>query len=85
MPTAPLEVVTGCADDRLKRTVCRRIVELAGDYGARATATGIEHRADYHAAHELGFDHAQGFLFGKPMPLKKFARTAQSQPLRLGE
>ncbi|WP_022721086.1 EAL domain-containing protein [Rhodopseudomonas sp. B29] len=78
-------LVAGCAEDRLKRTVCRRIVELAGDYGARAVATGIETRADYHAVHELGFDHAQGFLFGKPMPLKKFARMASSRPLRLAE
>ncbi|MBB1092314.1 EAL domain-containing protein [Rhodopseudomonas pseudopalustris] len=73
--------VTGCADDRLKRAVCRRIVDLAGDYGARCTATGIESRADYIAAHELGFDLVQGYLFGKPMGLKKFARAAIGKPL----
>lgn len=79
------QFVTDCADDRLKQTVCRRIVELARDYGARSTATGIESRADYITAHGIGFDLVQGYLFGKPMPLKKFARTATSRPLRMSE
>ena len=34
------QFVTGCADDRLKQSVCRRIVELAQDNGARAVAQG---------------------------------------------
>lgn len=68
--------VTGSGHDRLKRTVCRHIVELARGYGARAIAEGVESRADLIAANELGFDLVQGFLFGKPMPLKKFARSA---------
>jgi EAL domain-containing protein (putative c-di-GMP-specific phosphodiesterase class I) len=75
--------VTGCADDRLKRTVCKRIVELAGDYGARCTATGVETRADFQTAHELGFDRVQGYLFGKPMGLKKFARAAHARPVAM--
>lgn len=73
--------VTGSADDRLKRTVCRHIVELAQSYGARAAAEGVESRADLVAANELGFDLVQGFLFGKPMPLKKFARSALTRPV----
>ena len=68
--------VTGSGSDRLKRTVCRHIVELAHGYGARTVAEGVESRADLVAANELGFDLVQGFLFGKPMPLKKFARSA---------
>lgn len=67
--------VTGSGDDRLKRTVCRHIVELAQTHGARAAAEGVESRADLVAARELGFDVVQGLLFGKPMPLKKFARS----------
>src|SRR6185295_12337397 len=38
-PFAELKVdrqfVTGCASDRLKQTVCRRIIELAKEYGVR--------------------------------------------------
>ena len=64
-PFAELKVdqqyINGCADDRLKQTVCRRIVELARDNGARAVAQGVETRADFLAAHEMGFDHT-GYL-----------------------
>lgn len=68
--------VTGSSNDALKRNVCRHIVELARDYGAHSVAEGIETRADLVAANEIGFDLVQGYLFGKPMPLKKFARSA---------
>lgn len=73
---ADRQFVTGGGHDRLKRTVCRHIVELARKFGAHAIAQGIESRADLVAANELGFDLVQGFLFGKPMPLKKFATGA---------
>jgi EAL domain-containing protein (putative c-di-GMP-specific phosphodiesterase class I) len=69
------QFVTGCADDRLKQAVCRQIVELAQDHGARAVAQGVETRADFLAAHGLGFDLMQGYLFGKPMGVRKFARS----------
>ena len=74
--------VTGCADDRLKQTVCRHIVELAAGYGARTVATGIETRADYMTAHGIGFDLVQGYLFGKPMGITKFARNTLGRPMQ---
>jgi EAL domain-containing protein (putative c-di-GMP-specific phosphodiesterase class I)/CheY-like chemotaxis protein len=81
-PFAELKVdkqfVTGCATDRLKRTVCRHIIELARGYGARVVAEGVETRAEFVAANEMGFDLVQGYLFGKPMALKKFARSAMT-------
>jgi len=75
------QFVTGCAHDPLKRTVCRNIIELGKGYGARVVAEGIETREDFVAANELGFDLVQGYLFGKPMGLKKFARSALAQPV----
>jgi EAL domain-containing protein (putative c-di-GMP-specific phosphodiesterase class I)/CheY-like chemotaxis protein len=69
------QYVTGCADDRLRQTVCRHIVALAQDHGARALAQGIETRADFVTAHGMGFDLVQGYLFGKPMGIRKFARS----------
>jgi EAL domain-containing protein (putative c-di-GMP-specific phosphodiesterase class I) len=84
-PFAELKVdrqfVTGCANDRLKRTVCRRIIELAKGYGARVVAEGVETRADFVTANEMGFDLVQGYLFGKPMGLKKFVRSALAHPV----
>jgi EAL domain-containing protein (putative c-di-GMP-specific phosphodiesterase class I)/CheY-like chemotaxis protein len=69
------QFVNGCADDRLKQTICRRIVELAHDHGARVIAQGVETRADFLAAHDMGFDLVQGYLFGKPQGIRKFARS----------
>jgi EAL domain-containing protein (putative c-di-GMP-specific phosphodiesterase class I) len=67
--------VTGCAEDRLKQVVCRQIVDLATNYGARTVAKGVETRADFRAVHDLGFDQAQGFLFGKPVNAQRFLRS----------
>jgi EAL domain-containing protein (putative c-di-GMP-specific phosphodiesterase class I) len=67
-------VVSGCADDRAKRKVCRQILDLANGYGARTVAEGVETRADFLAVRDMGFDLIQGFMFGKPMAAKKFAR-----------
>ena len=79
------EFVTGCADNRLKQTVCRSILELADKVGARTVAKGVESRSDLVAAHEMGFDLAQGYLFGKPANAKKFARSALSRPVSVLE
>ncbi|MDO8979376.1 MAG: EAL domain-containing protein [Afipia sp.] len=79
------EFVTGCADNRLKQTVCRSILELADRVGARTVAKGVETRSDLVATHEMGFDLAQGFLFGKPANAKKFARSALSRPVTVLE
>jgi EAL domain-containing protein (putative c-di-GMP-specific phosphodiesterase class I) len=73
--------ITGCADDRLKRAMCGRILDLADGYGARTVAEGVETRADFLAVREMGFDLVQGFLFAKPIPVKKFARTIMGRPV----
>jgi EAL domain-containing protein (putative c-di-GMP-specific phosphodiesterase class I) len=68
-------VVNGCAEDRLKRALCGTILDIARRLGARTVAEGVETRADLQAVREMGFDLVQGFLFGKPMDARKFART----------
>src|SRR5262245_46424782 len=70
------QFVAGCAGDRRKQTICRRIIDLADAMGARTVADGVENRADFLAARELGFSLAQGILFAKPMTAKNFARSA---------
>lgn len=77
------QFVTGAADDRLKQAVCRGIIDFATAKGARTIAVGVETRADFTAAHQAGFDLVQGFLFGKPMPPRKFARAALTRPVAL--
>lgn len=73
--------VAGCADDRLKQSTCRRILELADGFGARTVAEGVETRADFVTARELGFDLIQGFFFAKPMEPHKFARKILGRPM----
>jgi EAL domain-containing protein (putative c-di-GMP-specific phosphodiesterase class I) len=77
--------VTGCADDRLKQSTCRRIIELADRTGARTVAEGVETRTDFLTARELGFDTVQGFFFAKPMEPHKFARRVLGKPVIIQE
>jgi EAL domain-containing protein (putative c-di-GMP-specific phosphodiesterase class I) len=86
-PFAELKVdrqfVAGCADDRLRRIVCRGIVDFARSQGLRTVAKGVETRADFRAVHEMGFDLMQGFLLGKPMSARKFASAALRRAVEL--
>jgi EAL domain-containing protein (putative c-di-GMP-specific phosphodiesterase class I) len=77
------DLVSGCADDRLKQVVCRRILEFADSVGARTVAEGVENRADFVTVRELGFDMVQGFFLAKPMDARKFARRILRQPLEI--
>ena len=72
--------VAGCAEDRLKQSICRRILELANSYGSRTVADGIETWSDFLTVRDLGFDLVQGSLFAKPMSTEKFAQTAGLRP-----
>jgi EAL domain-containing protein (putative c-di-GMP-specific phosphodiesterase class I) len=76
-------LVAGCADDRLRQSVCRRILEFADRVGVRTVAEGVETRSDFITARELGFDVVQGFFFGKAMESHKFARHILRQPLTI--
>ena len=73
--------VAGCAVDRLKQSMCRRIMDLARSYGARTVAEGVEDWADFLTLREMGVDLVQGVLFARPMSPEKFAhdRWAASQ------
>lgn len=73
--------VDGSSSTRLKRSVCRQIVDLAESYGAKTVAEGVESRDDFLAMHDLGVDFIQGFLFGKPMPTRKFVRKSRAHPI----
>jgi EAL domain-containing protein (putative c-di-GMP-specific phosphodiesterase class I) len=65
----------GCDGDRHKQKACRQFLDLADAMGARTVADGVESRADFLAARELGFNLVQGALFAKPMTAKDFARS----------
>jgi EAL domain-containing protein (putative c-di-GMP-specific phosphodiesterase class I) len=72
--------VDGSSSGRLKRSVCRQIVDMAKSHGVRTVAEGVESREDFFAMHGIGVDLIQGFLFGKPMTTRKFARNSRQRP-----
>ena len=74
------ELVSDCAHDRAKRTLCRHIISAANQFGARTVAVGIESYADFITARELGFDLVQGFWFARPMGVRTFMRTVGRDP-----
>ena len=77
------QFIAGCANDRLKQTVFRQILDLADGFGARTVAEGVETRADFFTVREMGFDLVQGFLFAKPMTAQKFALTTLRHPVSM--
>jgi EAL domain-containing protein (putative c-di-GMP-specific phosphodiesterase class I) len=47
------------------------MIELAHNFGSKATAVGIETREDAQALAGWGCDNGQGYLFAKPMTEKE--------------
>ena len=72
--------VDGSSSARLKRSVCRQIVDMARSHGVKTVAEGVESRDDSFAMHGIGVDFIQGFLFGKPMTTRNFARNSRQRP-----
>lgn len=50
------------------RTVLQTMVSLANSLGIKTVAEGIENESDLTACRNLGFDAAQGFYLGRPLP-----------------
>jgi EAL domain-containing protein (putative c-di-GMP-specific phosphodiesterase class I) len=59
--------VHGCASDQDNANVCKTMIELAHNFGSRASAVGIEAAEDVRKLADLGCDSGQGYLFAKPM------------------
>jgi len=62
-------LLTGAAQDR-GRALVRCAVELAHAIGAQAVVEGVENDEQMELATSLGADLVQGYLLGRPMPLK---------------
>lgn len=69
---------------KVDRSVIRRLpddprdaavlVEFARERGLQSVAEGVETSPQWDAVRELGFDRAQGFLFGRPMTPRRMTR-----------
>jgi EAL domain-containing protein (putative c-di-GMP-specific phosphodiesterase class I) len=69
--------VRDAASRRSRRTVFEASVALAGRLGLDTVAEGVETASDWKLVQELGCDMAQGWLFGRAMPLDDFVASAR--------
>jgi EAL domain-containing protein (putative c-di-GMP-specific phosphodiesterase class I) len=67
-------VIQRLPDDR---NGAAELVGFARDHGLQSVAEGVETKGQWEAVRELGFDRAQGYLFGPPQtPQRMSARLA---------
>ena len=60
-----------------RQEVLRAIGHIAEKLGLGTIVEGVEHEAQRDALMELGFRHAQGFLFSRPVPLEEALRPSE--------
>jgi EAL domain-containing protein (putative c-di-GMP-specific phosphodiesterase class I) len=70
--------VAGCHADFHRRAVLASIEQLAGPFGARVVAEGVEDPADMDTLKGIGISLVQGFLFGEPAPAAETLARVQS-------
>lgn len=56
-----------------RRTVLASLLRVAADLGVVNVAEGVETERDLRVCRDLGFDGAQGYLFGRPAPAAAIA------------
>jgi diguanylate cyclase (GGDEF)-like protein len=67
------------------RAPVRAIIELATSYKMTALAEGVETESQLRALVELGCEHAQGYLFGKPRPIYEIWQSQAFPPISAAE
>lgn len=64
-------LVESCATNESAGKICKSFVQLAHNFGIRATAVGISNEADLRTLREFGCDIGQGFLLGDPVTMRE--------------
>lgn len=59
--------------DSTAHSLCKAMIVMAHELGMEVVAEGVETEAQRHLLMQAGCDHAQGFLFSKPMAPADFA------------
>lgn len=65
---------------RPKRVLAATLLEFAHQTGATVVAEGIETAAELGTLRDLGIRYGQGFLFGRPAPIRDDGQTDQRIP-----
>jgi EAL domain-containing protein (putative c-di-GMP-specific phosphodiesterase class I) len=76
-------IAQGAVHRRDCNAVVASVVALARGLGVATTAKGVESREQFAALLAAGVDHAQGYLFGRPVPhcefdLERIGRSLQN-------
>jgi EAL domain-containing protein (putative c-di-GMP-specific phosphodiesterase class I) len=74
--------VRGLGHDAEDRAIVRAIVDLGHRLGFRVTSEGVEDAAALAYLREIGCDHAQGYLIGRPLPVAELERWVDAMPAR---
>jgi EAL domain-containing protein (putative c-di-GMP-specific phosphodiesterase class I) len=70
-------------EDREALAIVKAIVGLAASLGLGSTAEGVETEAQLEALRAIGCTEMQGYLLGRPMPLKEVSRHFPSRRTRV--
>ncbi|RYF22733.1 MAG: EAL domain-containing protein, partial [Oxalobacteraceae bacterium] len=71
----------GCESSML--TLTRGIVNLGHNLGLAVTAEGVENRTQLAILKQLGCDHIQGYLVGRPATVSSFDESQQQRSAEL--
>jgi len=61
--------VSGLPEERAASAIVKAVIGMARAFGRTVTAEGVETESQLQALRDLGCDHAQGFLLGRPVPV----------------
>jgi diguanylate cyclase (GGDEF)-like protein/PAS domain S-box-containing protein len=70
-------------EDREALAIVKAVVGLATSLGLESTAEGVETTAQLDALRSIGCTEMQGYLLGRPMPMKEIARFFPSRKARV--
>ncbi len=76
--------IEGLPDDADHAAILTTIISLANSLGLTVVAKGVESDVQMSFLQELGCQHAQGFLFGRPLPANEFlALVLEKRDMRI--
>jgi EAL domain-containing protein (putative c-di-GMP-specific phosphodiesterase class I)/putative methionine-R-sulfoxide reductase with GAF domain len=70
------ELIAGIDLDPVRRALARALVSLATETGATVIAEGLETEDELQTVRALGIHHGQGYLIGRPGPVRTLARLS---------
>ena len=67
-------MIRNIAVNKVARTMVRDVIRICRDYGMVCVAEGVETGAQANTLLEDGGRYAQGYFYGKPMPVEEFEK-----------